>query len=64
MMSHPARSLGDRFCVSRNLRRDRGGGLVHLKPSGTTNSMAVSGLMIERSWLALGGLFLSLNFLV
>ena len=40
MMSHPAMSLGDRFCDSRK-GRTGGGGWVH--PEGA-NSMAVSGL--------------------
>ena len=40
MMSHPAMSLGDRFCDSRK-GRTGGGGWVHLKGA---NSMAVSGL--------------------
>ena len=40
MMSHPAMSLGDRFCDSRK-GGTGGGGWVH--PEGT-NSMAVSGL--------------------
>ena len=40
MMSHPAKSLGDRFCDSRK-GRTGGGGWVH--PEGA-NSMAVSGL--------------------
>ena len=44
MMSHPAMSLGDRFCVSRK-GRTRGGGWVHLK---FANSVAV-----ERPWLEL-----------
>ena len=40
MMSHPAMSLGDRFCNSRK-GGTGGGGWVH--PEGA-NSMAVSGL--------------------
>ena len=40
MMSHPAMSLGDRFCDSRK-RGTGGGGWVH--PKGA-NNMAVSGL--------------------
>ena len=40
MMSHPAMSLGDRFCDSRK-GGTRGGGWVH--PEGA-NSMAMSGL--------------------
>ena len=40
MMSHPAMSLGDRFCDSRK-GGTGGGGWVH--PEGA-NSMAVSGL--------------------
>ena len=40
MMSHPAMSLGDRFCDSRK-GGTGGGGWVH--PKGA-NSMAVSGL--------------------
>jgi len=40
MMSLPAMSFGDRFCLSRK-GRTGGGGWVHLK---SANSMAVSGL--------------------
>ena len=40
MMSHPAMSLGDRFCDSRK-GGTGGGGWVHSKGA---NSMAVSGL--------------------
>ena len=41
MMSHPAMSLGDRFCDSRKGGQEELGGWVHLKGA---NSMAVSGL--------------------
>ena len=54
-MSLPAMSLGLRFCVSRK-GGTGGGGWVHLKGA---NSMAASGLILEATWLALEGPFLS-----
>jgi len=50
-MSLLAVSFGDRFCVSRKDRTGVGG-LVRLMGANT-------GLGLKRSWLALGGLFLS-----
>ena len=44
MMSYPARTLGDRLCVSRK-GGTRGGGWMHLKGA---NRMAVSGLGCEK----------------
>ena len=52
-MALAAMSLGDRFCMSRK-GGIVGGGWVHPKGG---NSMAVR--YVERSWLALGGPFLS-----
>jgi len=43
MMSYPARTLGDRFCVSRK-GGTGGGGWMHLKGA---NSMAMSGLALK-----------------
>ena len=53
MMSHPAMSLGDRFCDSRK-GETGGGGWVH--PEGA-NSMAVSGLRDRKVLVGTGRAF-------
>ena len=50
IMSYPAMSLGDRFCVSRN-GGTGGSRWVHLKG---TNSMALSGLGCEKLFVGAG----------
>ena len=56
MMSYPAMSLGDRFCMSRKGGTGEGGWMQG------ANSMGVSGLGCERPlrWLELGRSFLLL----
>jgi len=55
IMSLPAMSFGDRFCLSRK-GRTGGGGWVH--PQGA-NSMAVSGLGCRKALVGTGDPFLS-----